>query len=459
MMPHWKSTLAKKGAKDVSGAIKKCLAQITKVTAVSAVGRLLPYQLIFTGKSDKVIPTHTEGEPTGILYTYTATHFATVRTTLLFMEEILVPAINSQRKHRIACGASTEEQEKSRWAILIWDNFSAHLDDSVTQFLKDNRIISLPLPPQCTSKYQPLDVLVNGAEKRALTDHFSEWYFQALIRATKENPPRYDVLPVSASAKRNFIATLVAAVHSRLSGRTVFLKTAWLKATLLYAIQEPMDVDNDPNPDDDDAISVDKALINSLLKLTLKEDRDSPIDDSAEISETTVEDDPSDLAEHQNLISFTLDREESDGEMDEDEDTATRSSFFESDEDFEAFHQPSKSDDASCMSGATTSSTATSGVVNIWRPSSGRCLLVSFAAHSPALSPEEVCTLLSSRFKELKNLRLHSAQYPMGNNEGYAFQITITGVPHGTVPHYASSVTFLPHEFPNAFNRMTVHNL
>jgi hypothetical protein len=36
----------------------------------------------------------------------------------------------------------------------------------------------------------------------------------------------------------------------------------------------------------------------------------------------------------------------------------------------------------------------------------------------------------------------------MGDNEGYAFQITITGVPHGTVPHYASSVTFRPHEFP-----------
>jgi hypothetical protein len=80
-------------------------------------------------------------------------------------------------------------------------------------------------------------------------------------------------------------------------------------------------------------------------------------------------------------------------------------SFFESDEDFEAFHQPSTSDDASCMSGATTSSTVTYGVVNIWRPSSGRCLLVAFAAHSPVLSPEEVCTLLSSRFKELKNLR------------------------------------------------------
>jgi hypothetical protein len=140
MVPTWKRTLAEKGAKQVAGVAKKCLAQITKVSAVSAVGVLLPYMLIFSGKTEKVVPKRVLDEPEGVLYTYTPSHFANTHTTLECVKGILIPFIESQRSRRIASGVSNEETEISRWAILVWDNFSAHLDQSVTDCLEAYRI-------------------------------------------------------------------------------------------------------------------------------------------------------------------------------------------------------------------------------------------------------------------------------------------------------------------------------
>jgi hypothetical protein len=54
--------------------------------------------------------------------------------------------------------------------------------------------------------YQPLDVLINGAEKRLLTKHFGEWHFKTLDAARRSPNPNYNVLPRTTSSKRAFIA-------------------------------------------------------------------------------------------------------------------------------------------------------------------------------------------------------------------------------------------------------------
>jgi hypothetical protein len=172
VIPTFKRTLSQKGAHQVPGIAKKAIAQITKVSAISATGILLPYMLIFAGKTEKVLPGSIRDEPAGVIHTFTASHFANSRTTLDYVQKIIVPFVLAQRERRQKSGESTEAQEKERWAVLIWDNFSAHADAAVSAYLTDHRVKSIFLPPRCTSKYQPLDVLINGVEKRLLTQLF-----------------------------------------------------------------------------------------------------------------------------------------------------------------------------------------------------------------------------------------------------------------------------------------------
>lgn len=61
------------------------------------------------------------------------------------------------RKHSIPVG-------------LVWDNCAAHRTSAVLATLQEQGITDLPLPPNTTSKYQVMDVVVNGPFKRFFWD-------------------------------------------------------------------------------------------------------------------------------------------------------------------------------------------------------------------------------------------------------------------------------------------------
>ena len=150
VIPRPTRTLAVRGSRQVPGLVKKALAQITKVTAISLVGDLVPYQLIFGGKTSAVFPSEVIPAD-GSFYSATPSHFANAATTLEFVSKIILPHVEANRRRRIAQGKSTQTEEERRWSILIWDNFSAHKDKNVEEFLLQNRIKPMYLSPNCTS--------------------------------------------------------------------------------------------------------------------------------------------------------------------------------------------------------------------------------------------------------------------------------------------------------------------
>lgn len=397
----------------------------------------MPYMLIFAGKTDRVVPQGVQNEPSGIKYSFTPSHFANTRTTLEFMQKILVPHIKEQRRARIASGSSTEARESSRWAVLVWDNFSAHLDPEVSQYLTDNHIKSLPLPSKCTSKYQPLDVLINGAEKRQLTRHFAEWYFQALHAAANEMPPRYDVLPVSSASKRKFIATLIAGVHHTMAGRTIFNREAWTKSTLLDSLQQPMDVDLPTVEIEDNYIQ--RALIQEMLAITLGEDVE--VDDTnAEISDVTQSEDPVDIVEHMNQFTLLNHVEESELEFGEEEPIEEEESDDDSSSNWNAGSSiRAGPDDASCISCPSTSSELSCGLVHLERPSTGGSLRAVFKK-GPVLSPQQLEALLSTRHSAWKHLKIASTF----NLTSDGFDMKLLHVKHGSVAMMAPSLSYTP---------------
>jgi hypothetical protein len=243
-----------------------------------------------------VLPRVDEDTPERVVHTFTPSHFANAATTLQYVEKIIVPFIQNQRDARVARGESTEEKEKARWALLIWDNFSAHADASVSRHLSTNRIHSLFLPPRCTSQSQPLDVLINGAEKRLLSRHFTGWHFKALDTARRSSKPDYNVLPRTSASKRAFIATLIAGVHRIMAGRSLLIRTAWFKSTLLAPTTSAMDVDLDFT--EGETIALDSDLLADMAQVALDSAEESIDNPEDEFTDATCSLDAPDVHDH-----------------------------------------------------------------------------------------------------------------------------------------------------------------
>lgn len=138
------TTLNKKGEKDVrvrtTGKEKK---RYTAVLAVSASGEFLPTMAIFKGKRD---PKDLQ-IPQGWVVCYNDKAWMREDIMIRWIKEILRPY--TQR----------------RPALLVMDSFSAHITTSIRSELERINTYPAIIPGGCTSKAQPLDVVINKPYK------------------------------------------------------------------------------------------------------------------------------------------------------------------------------------------------------------------------------------------------------------------------------------------------------
>jgi hypothetical protein len=64
---------------------------------------------------------------------------------------------------------------KERPVLLLMDNHVSHTDFPVIEYAKNNGIVLLTFPPNCSHFLQPLDVSVFGPFKRALRNSHNDW--------------------------------------------------------------------------------------------------------------------------------------------------------------------------------------------------------------------------------------------------------------------------------------------
>ena len=137
-------TLNKKGEKDVrvwtSGGEKK---RYKAILAVSAAGQFLPTMVIFKGKCD---PKEVD-IPQGWVVCFNDKVWTREDVMIRWIKEILHPY--TQR----------------RPALLVMDSFSAHITTSVRSELERINAFPAIIPGGCTSKAQPLDVVINKPYK------------------------------------------------------------------------------------------------------------------------------------------------------------------------------------------------------------------------------------------------------------------------------------------------------
>lgn len=415
VIPASKRTLAPRGSRQVPGTAKKSLAQITKMTAITYMGKMLPYMGIFTGKTAAVLPSEVEPSP-GSRYTCTPTHYANAATTLEWVKEILVPFILAQRQSRIDNGTSTEEVENSRWAVLIWDNFSAHADAQVQALLESYRIKSFFLPANCTSKYQALDVLINGYEKELLKKHFSEWHFQQLQQALAKNPDSFDVLPKTAAKKRALIATLIRGVHEILEQKTELILKAW-DMTKLFDEDRHTAPHKEPELND--------VVVQAMNDLTLEQGNEMVEDDLVE-DEPTPEQDAPDAEHHANIFDLT--------EAEESFELVSSVSIRKQHDnpDLETFEPPRKrispQDQDAQNSDHASSSAESFHAVHIERPKHGGSLKVTYGSKFQAPA-QRVVQVLKDKHVIPTTATLHSTS----NETPTGYNMVLSGAQHGAV--------------------------
>ena len=162
--------MAEKGEKHISRAGATDKRAITVTLCETLDGQILPFQLIYTGKTKRSLPS--VKFPRGICLSYNPKHWSNERETLKLINEVLVPQIEKVKKEK-----SLPDSQKS---LLLWDAFKAQSTQKVKDALSAHQIESVMVPKNMTHLLQPLDLTTNASfkkfEKRVLTEYFTSYF-------------------------------------------------------------------------------------------------------------------------------------------------------------------------------------------------------------------------------------------------------------------------------------------
>ena len=88
-------------------------------------------------------------------------------------------------------------------AITIVDRFRGQITDKVIKLLRQNKIIPVQLPPNCTDKLQLVDLPINKPMKDHMNRNFQEWYAFEVRQKLKMIPVSQVQVDVSLSVIKN----------------------------------------------------------------------------------------------------------------------------------------------------------------------------------------------------------------------------------------------------------------
>ena len=140
LVPAASWTMERAGSKrvEISGVGEK--RQITAVLCGSLIGDYLPLQLIYKGKTSRCHPNF--NFPSDWHVTHSPKHWSTEDTMVEYIEEIIVPYVDSTRDH---LGV-----DSSQAALVILDSFKGQVTNSINMLLEANNIQVCLLPPNTT---------------------------------------------------------------------------------------------------------------------------------------------------------------------------------------------------------------------------------------------------------------------------------------------------------------------
>ncbi len=151
----------KKGAREVrirsTGAEKR---RLTVILTCTAAGDMLPPMVIFKGKR----ALKNLRIPPGVVVAVQPKAWNDASLTKVWIQKVL--------------SRYTEKQH----ALLVWDTFTGHMTDDVSEELRRRNITVAMVPGGCTSKVQPLDVCLNKPFKSSCRNQWVEYMQQQVAQ-------------------------------------------------------------------------------------------------------------------------------------------------------------------------------------------------------------------------------------------------------------------------------------
>ena len=174
--------------------------QITAVMGITMSGVVLPPQILYQGKTVACHPPKNVKFPSTWDIWHSETHWANEETVLRYINKVIIPFVQHIKAH--------SHMAQSQPALLIMDIYKSHVTTSVLEFLKQNGIIHVIVPPNCTSELQPLDSIFNRVLKQKMAQNFNTWYAKSIYEHLER---QQNIQNIEVNMKLSFIKPLHAA--------------------------------------------------------------------------------------------------------------------------------------------------------------------------------------------------------------------------------------------------------
>ena len=201
--------------------------QITAVLAASMAGEYLAPQLLFQGKTERCHPK--VDFPKGWDVWHSENHWSNEDTMKRYIERIIIPFMDLKRKALMLA--------KSHPALVLFDCFRGQTTDAIELMLKENHIISVLIPPNCTDKLQPMDVSINKPVKHGMRTRFQTWYASEVQKQLKEVPVDNVNVSVAASVVKPLSARWIISTWQEIEQRPALALNGFRHAGILNAVK------------------------------------------------------------------------------------------------------------------------------------------------------------------------------------------------------------------------------
>ena len=240
VVPASQWTQAERGSSrvDVAGIGDK--RQITITVAGTMSGQVLPFQVLYEGKTERCHPSNSTF-PEGFDIWHTPNHWANAQTSIRFIENIIVPYVVATRK---SLGLGDEHM-----AVVIFDCFKGHKGDEMESILLRNNILAVIVLSNYTD-LQPLDLLVNKPLKDHLRSNFQAWYSEQVSKQLQDGKEPEDVkVDTQLSIMKPLGAKWITSAYDYLRRETSIIHSGFVKASIVAAIENETLEADDPFED------------------------------------------------------------------------------------------------------------------------------------------------------------------------------------------------------------------
>ena len=149
----------------IKGLSDKC--NITLTFTVTLSGKILPFQIIYAGKTKACHPRDITFPP-GFCITQNPSHWSNEEKTLKLIRQVINPYVISKRVEL--------KFPATQRALVVWDVFKGQMTPVVKSELESLNIVLVAVPANMTHFFQPLDLTVNGSTKKFMRKQFITYY-------------------------------------------------------------------------------------------------------------------------------------------------------------------------------------------------------------------------------------------------------------------------------------------